>query len=139
MQPDRELAADLLQESFVKIWREADKYRSEFGENWAWAWMNRVARNTALDSIRRNKRRPEVELLAPFMASLEATNEVSEHRADLERCLRAIVPARREAILLSYIHGFTNVELAARLDTPLGTLKSWLRRGLQELRLCLQN
>lgn len=101
LQLDRELAADLLQESFVKIWREADKYRSVHGE--VWAWMSRVARNAASIIFATARGAPKVELPDSVLFSLEASQGAQEHSGDLQCCLREILPARRGAIVLSYV------------------------------------
>lgn len=139
MIPDPELAADTLQESYTKIWHQAELYRSDLGETWAWSWMCQLTRNTAIDRIRQAGRRQET----PFEESLleHTVNQDSflDERRDLNSCLQTIKPEPRQAIMLTYVYGFSNAELAEKLNAPLGTLKSWIRRGLKELQQCLQS
>ena len=139
MIPDRELAADTLQESYTKIWRQADRYRSDLGQDWAWAWMCQITRNTAIDRIRLHGRSAETPLDENLLAQSIDESSLLGERRDLSRCLQAINPAPRQAIMLSYVYGFSHTELADKLSTPIGTLKSWIRRGLKELQQCLQN
>ncbi|MEH6576333.1 MAG: sigma-70 family RNA polymerase sigma factor [Amphritea sp.] len=139
MTPDRELAADALQESYTKIWRQAERYRSDLGEDWAWAWMCQLTRNTAIDRIRQTGRRRESPLEDSLLDHALDESDHWDERRDLNRCLQSIKPEPRQAIMLTYVYGFSNAELAEKLNTPLGTLKSWIRRGLKELQQCLQN
>lgn len=134
--PDRELAADALQESYTKIWRHADSYRSDLGG--AWAWLCQLTRNTAIDWIRRSERRPESSD-DPLIGQLIGDDSgLWQQHHDLSRCLRKIREEPRTAIVSAYLYGLTHAELAERLQTPLGTLKSWIRRGLKELHQCLE-
>ncbi|RDE24967.1 RNA polymerase subunit sigma-70 [Motiliproteus coralliicola] len=133
---DRELAADTLQESYAKIWNNADAYRSDLGGGWA--WICQLSRNNAIDRVRQIQRQPEQldDSLIDQLAGDESGLWQQHH--DLSRCLQKIREEPRVAILSSYIHGLTHAELSARLQVPLGTLKSWIRRGLKELHQCLE-
>ncbi|MEH6822495.1 MAG: sigma-70 family RNA polymerase sigma factor [Motiliproteus sp.] len=134
--PDRELAADALQESYTKIWRNASGYRSDLGGGWA--WICQLTRNSAIDRVRQAQRRPEspedplLDLLVGDDSGLWQQNH------DLSRCLNKIREEPRAAIVSAYLYGLTHSELSERLQTPLGTLKSWIRRGLKELNQCLE-
>ena len=139
MIPDQELAADTLQESYTKIWHQAERYRSDLGKDWAWAWMCQITRNTAIDRIRHSGRRQEFPLEESLLTQSIDENDLLGDRRDLNRCLHKIRPEPRQAIMLSYVYGFSHAELAVKLSTPIGTLKSWIRRGLKELQQCLQN
>ncbi|WP_432470721.1 RNA polymerase sigma factor [Amphritea sp. HPY] len=139
MIPDPELAADALQESYTKIWRQADRYRSDLGEDWAWSWMCQLTRNTAIDRIRQTVRRQETQFEEGLLEHTVDQDSFLDERRDLNRCLQSIKQEPRQAIMLTYVYGFSNAELAEKLNTPLGTLKSWIRRGLKELQQCLQS
>lgn len=135
---DREIAADVLQEAFLKVWQSADKYRSGLGG--AWAWICQLTRNCALDRVRQSQRSPLSQGVDDEVLS-ELVGDESEYWAgekDLSRCLQKIREEPRKAIVLAYIHGLSHSELVVQLDTPLGTLKSWIRRGLKELNVCLE-
>ena len=96
-------------------------------------------RNTTLDHIRRTNRRPEVPLEDYDVTTINDENiRISEQR-DLNYCLNQLRQEPRQVIVLAYLHGFSHSELAEKLNKPVGTLKSWIRRGLKELELCLKN
>jgi len=136
---DKDIAADILQESFNKIWHQAPSYRSDLGENWAWAWMCQITRNTALDHIRKVNRRPESPLEETDINQITDEGMAIAEQRDLNYCLNQLKQEPRRVIVLAYVHGFSHSELADKLSTPIGTLKSWIRRGLKELELCLKN
>lgn len=132
----RDLAEDLLQESFVTIWRKADQFNAELGS--ALAWMRVVARNKALDRLRATNRAPQtVEYDQEFLEAAEAPVAVTD-KVSMQRCLKALPENHRKAVVLTYLYGLTNTELAKRLAIPLGTAKSWVRRGLESLRSCME-
>ena len=137
----RDAADEVLQEAYVLIWRKASLYRPEKGR--PMAWMAAIVRNCAIDRLRSEARQPR---------SMETWDEVAEAKADpsvtqmplpdqidhgLRKCLGQLQEKPRHAILLAYYHGMTHEELSERLDAPLGTVKSWVRRGLLQLRDCL--
>ena len=139
MVADKDTAADILQESYSKIWHQADSYFRHSDENWAWAWICQLTRHTALDHIRRVGRRAEIQLEEINLTKFnDETQQLSEQR-DLNYCLAKLNPEPRKVIVLAYVHGFSHSELAGKLQTPIGTLKSWIRRGLKELALCLKS
>jgi RNA polymerase sigma-70 factor (ECF subfamily) len=114
------------------------------------AWLSTIARYRALDLIR--ARRPEItEAMAagdddgPSLLEVESgaprpedQAAESQELAALQACLEGLSAEQRRAVLLSYYEGYTHSELAAKLATPIGTIKSWVRRGLQQLRGCLE-
>lgn len=136
----RDAAEDVLQETFLAIWDKAGQYTPERGA--PMAWMTMIARHRAIDRLRREARRPEDDIDASetALAVVAGQGDVSLAPAgsDLRRCLAALDAGPREAILLAFEEGWTHEELAARLDRPVGTVKSWIRRGLQRLKECLE-
>jgi RNA polymerase sigma-70 factor (ECF subfamily) len=137
----RDWAEDVLQESFTTIWQRAGDFRPELGSSRA--WMTVILRNRALDRLRRV--RPVAEITAEMLeqipddaaSPLEATMRGSEARR-LHGCLDRLDATQRRAILAAYFDGFTHEELAQRLAAPIGTVKSWIRRGLMRLKGCLE-
>ena len=139
---DREQASEVLQEVYLRIWQHAADYRPDKGS--PMTWMIAVARNRALD--RRRGRRPEL--------PLDAIDEIEDPGADrpnpldgvvfgsqaraLGHCLGELEKRQRDCVLLAYTLGYTHAELAERLDCPLGTVKSMIRRGLLRLKECLE-
>ncbi|WP_111493227.1 MULTISPECIES: RNA polymerase sigma factor [Marinobacter] len=136
-----ELAEEALQDAFVRIWHHASEYHSERGT--PLNWMLTIARYRTLDLIRARKVRQtagddRLEQVAddsanPLDASLQA-----DGAAALQGCLEELSEDQRDSILLSYYRGFTHEELATALSTPIGTVKSWIRRGLLALKRCLE-
>ena len=139
---DRQLAEDVLQEGFIKIWDKADTYTP--GKGKAMTWMATVVRNKALDKLRSLKTKAaetEVQYEGLEFASVdlepESLETLSQDMQGLMECLKSLKPAQRECILLSYYYGHTHQELSDKLGKPLGTIKAWIRRGLEDLRPCL--
>lgn len=137
----QDLAEEAVQDAFIKIWQNAGTFRPELAS--ARTWMAAIVRNRALDLLRAAA--PEQRLgedqsfdewAAPDLGPLEQAAASSESRA-LMRCLGHLQPLQRQAIALSYFHGLAHEELAKRLTQPLGTIKTWIRRGLMQLKSCL--
>jgi RNA polymerase sigma-70 factor (ECF subfamily) len=136
---NRAKAADLTQEVFLLVWRHAGIYRPT-GE--PQAWLLRLTRNRAIDELRRERRRPQgnltltEEVLHTIPAPSVVADTVEHH--EIYKAMAALPEAQREALLLAFFHGFTHQEIAARLQTPLGTVKARIRRALQTLQQRLQ-
>ncbi|MBI4639602.1 MAG: sigma-70 family RNA polymerase sigma factor [Candidatus Tectomicrobia bacterium] len=135
-------AEEALQEGFLNIWRYASEYRSDKGT--AMTWMASIVRHQALDLLRRTRREtstseePARELQSdPGPGLLEQLLQTSEARA-LRSCLEQLEAQQRQSIMLAYFHGYTHQELAHQMNAPLGTVKTWIRRGLERLRRCLE-
>ncbi len=130
-------AADVLQETYLKVWRNSDQFRADLGS--AWGWLCQVARNAALDRIRKNSRQRELDTsdFDDLLNALEAVQPDLVDEADLSRCLQQIRQEMKKPLLLSYVYGMSHAELVQHLNAPLGTLKAWIRRGLMELRACM--
>jgi RNA polymerase sigma-70 factor (ECF subfamily) len=137
---DRSESEDVLQDVYITVWRRAGAFDPARGG--AIAWLSAVARNRAIDRLR--ARRPtdgatQVETLelpdnAPSpLLSLQMADE----EARLYACLDALEGPARQVIRTAFIEGVTYEALAHRMSTPLGTVKSWVRRGLLKLRACL--
>lgn len=145
----RELAEEALQDCFVRIWQKAHTYAPDRGA--PLAWLMSVARYRALDLLRRQ--RPEVSLENDEGVTLEVADDINDSGPQapleasmtrqsldaLDRCLETLQQAQRQSVLLAYYEGYTHEELAEKLGKPLGTIKSWVRRGLQRLRECLES
>lgn len=137
---DRQAAEDVLQEVYVQIWRQSERFDATLGAGLA--WMTVLARRRAIDHIRRLGRSDrvatETELeLFERLPALSADPELSSELRALLVCLERIDPRHREAVLLAYYEGWSREELARRFDCPVGTIKTWLRRGLVTLRHCM--
>lgn len=137
----RDLAEDVLQEAYVKIWHAAGTYRPERGT--VTTWLNTIVRRSAIDRLRRQRGdrvivpEPEWELLEDEgPGPLERMLEDMDARR-LARCLEHLDERQRESLRLAFFQGLTHRELADKLAAPLGTVKAWVRRGLDKLKGCL--
>lgn len=141
----REWAEDALQETFLQVWKSAADYRASLSP--PMAWLGLMVRSRALDQLRRHK-----------AERVQLTDELDEHLADtladdgpgpmdtsmasqqawaLHQCLTRLDHKQREVVSLAYLRDLSHGELAQQLKLPLGTVKSWIRRGLDQLRACL--
>jgi len=133
-------AEEVLQECYVSVWRHAPEYRASRAA--PMTWMTSIVRNRCLDWLRRPNPEPladdtleKIEDLNPGpLAELERARD----SAALARCLRGLDAKQRQAIALAFFDGLSHAELAAHLREPLGTVKTWVRRGLARLRSCLE-
>ncbi|MES9940849.1 MAG: sigma-70 family RNA polymerase sigma factor [Candidatus Thiodiazotropha sp. 6PLUC2] len=138
-----DLAQDCLQDAYVKIWNNAASYRAYMAA--PLTWMSTIARNQALDLLRKRKREvmdrddksvPEQVDGAPLPPDSLSRSDDGRR---LEECLGELKDQQRQVLVLAYFKGLTHDELASHTDTPLGTVKTWIRRGLNQLRRCLEN
>lgn len=135
-----DLAADALQDAFVQVWQNAASFSPERGSGTA--WLTGIVRFRALDAVRKLGR----EVLSddpalgdiPDEPDLAAELDLKLVQGALKRCLGALDERQRHCILLAFVHGLSHAEIAARLPAPLGSVKSWVRRGLLALRSCLE-
>jgi RNA polymerase sigma-70 factor (ECF subfamily) len=137
---ERAEAEEALQEAFVKIWRNAGQYSQ--ARAGAIAWMAAIARNQSIDRLRARRRGAEDIDVAAEVADGRPTPEAeavaAADRRLLHDCLDALEPGHAAAIRDAYFGGYTYEALARRGGVPLGTMKSWIRRGLAKLRECLE-
>lgn len=142
---NRDWAEDVLQEAFMTIWRSAQSYRAALSP--PMAWMGMVLRSRALDFLRRRnaERSHMTQSLDDEMADTRADDapgpadmaSASEQARALHRCLAKLDSRQREVVSLAYLRDLSHSELAQQLKLPLGTVKTWIRRGLDQLRLCM--
>lgn len=138
---DRDESEDVLQEVYLTVWRRADRF--DAGRASVMTWISTIARNRAIDRLRARgplARAEDIDglELADDAASAEALVAAGQSQDALARCLGELEPRTASVIRTAFLEGVTYEALAARLDTPLGTVKSWIRRGLLKLRGCLE-
>lgn len=139
---DQELAGEVLQQGYLKIWTHAGDFRPD--KAGPLTWMGAIVRNQAIDMIRRNAHRPrttepveDLHWLADEAAGPQEIADQARQNEGLHQCLDQLEANQRRALRLAYFNGMTHEELAQYLDKPLGTVKSWVRRGLLRLKKCL--
>ncbi len=132
-------AEDVVQEAYLSIWARAAEYRPGLGA--PLTWMTSIARYRALDALRRRSHREDAQSPLDEEAHADPFGGDAESRTDdalmLDACLGQLADEQRSCIVLSYCEGYTHQELAQKFDRPEGTVKSWIRRGVQMLKGCL--
>jgi len=126
---NRELAEDLLQESFVKIWQHIGTYDATKGKFYTWAY--RIAKNLTLNSLRKKNQLIQTEDLSVYTEKEEAPQL---NTAALSGAISKLEPHHQEAITLVYFKGYTHREANLQMGVPLGTFKSYVKQALQALR-----
>lgn len=139
--PERAEAEDVLQEVYATVWRKAGQFDAERAS--ASVWLAMIARNKAIDRLRSlpSLRRAPLELMdevADAAPTPSAQAESADERERLRQCLDELDARRRGLIRTAFFDGSTYEELAERTGSPLGSVKSWIRRGLIQLRACLE-
>jgi len=143
---DRALAEDVLHDAFVKVWSHAHTFDPARGA--ARGWLFSLVRHQALNLVRDRLRLvlPDEEMAQAIedeaaLAAMAGAAPAGETRVMLGRlaiCLDQLDPPKRDSILYAYVDGCSHSEIAARLGAPLGSVKAWVRRGLQALKECMQ-
>lgn len=136
---DRATAEDAMQDAYVKIWRNADRYQVT-GHS-PMTWLITIARNTAIDVYRARRSDTDIDrvhdrLTAPGTGPEEAAVNASEARR-IATCFAELDQDRADAVRGAYLDGQTYKDLSDRFGVPLNTMRTWLRRGLASLRECL--
>lgn len=139
----RDWAEDVLQESFVSIWNHAAGYNST--KSAPMTWMTAIVRNRALDWLRRPREVEIDEAHEDLMASIPDESPGPEEllRKSLEagalaECMKTLTEEQQRGITLAFFYGLSHGELAQQMRKPLGTVKTWIRRGLDRLKGCLE-
>lgn len=138
---DRDESEDVLQEVYLTVWRRADRYQP--GRASVMTWISTIARNRAIDRLRARgplaQAQPVEGLeIADEAAGADARLVAAQSQSALTRCLGELDARTAGVIRTAFFEGVTYEALAQRLDTPLGTVKSWIRRGLLKLKGCLE-
>ncbi|HEX7442228.1 MAG TPA: sigma-70 family RNA polymerase sigma factor [Caldimonas sp.] len=151
---DRAQAEDILQEVYVNVWRAAKSF--DAAQSQPLTWLTSIARNRAIDSLRRGQTRPQIQTFGASESAtdaeddsvydtvadaapgpLELLSQASEARA-LADCLERLDALQRQSVALAFYHGLSHAEVAEQMRQPLGTVKSWVRRSLIVLKSCLE-
>lgn len=141
----RELAEEVLQESFISVWNNASSYRDSLAA--PMTWMTTIVRNKAFDLLRKTNTSTELDADTFDPQVLEAMEsgdptpiealDMTQDAKALTRCLGRLEALHRQAIALAFFHDLSHSEVAEQMKLPMGTVKTWIRRGLDRLRLCL--
>ena len=150
---DRAQAEDILQEVYVNVWRAAQSF--DAAQSQPLTWLTSIARNRAIDSLRRGQTQPKLQTLGAAASGTDAEDEdVYDTVADdapgplellsraadarsLAACMDKLAATQRQSLALAFFQGLSHAEVATRMRQPLGTVKSWVRRSLATLKSCL--
>jgi RNA polymerase sigma-70 factor (ECF subfamily) len=152
IQRDRALAEDILQEVFVNVWRAAQSF--DAAQSQPLTWLTSVARNRAIDSLRRAQAQPQLKtnvlttnddeetdvydtVADDAPGPLDLLSRASDARA-LDQCMQGLSAQQRQSVALAFFDGLSHAEVADLMRQPLGTVKSWVRRALMTLKTCLE-
>lgn len=137
----RDLAEEILQDAYLTVWRKAEQYSPDRGT--PLAWMTTIVRHRAIDALRRQAKAPgdcanqdasqDPELVPDPRAQLQHHNGFRDIRA----CIESLPANHQKALLYAFYYGMTHEEMSRHFDAPLGTVKSWVRRGLGQLKVAL--
>jgi RNA polymerase sigma-70 factor (ECF subfamily) len=137
----RPVAEEALQDVFVSIWERAGQYSVARGR--PLAWMLSIARYRAIDLLRHERHAPELmpnpSDRAEGDGGLDSDQLDQPDSARFERCFSLLAPLQRECLELAFVGGNTHRDIARLTGNHLGSVKSWIRRGLESLRTCLQS
>jgi len=137
----QDLAEEVLQESFVRIWYNASRYEAHLSA--PLTWMINITRNLAIDQLRKHREQPlsdgQQEAMADESPSAHELLDSEREASALNRCLESLDGMQRQSITVAYFQGLSCSELAEHLAAPLGSVKSWIRRGMERLRRCLES
>jgi RNA polymerase sigma-70 factor (ECF subfamily) len=139
----RALAEEALQDVFISIWQQAGQFTAARGR--PMAWMMSIARYRAIDLLRRERRAPTLVAELPERSSIDAESEPQGETAAwlptselMEPCLALLSDMQARCLELAFIDGSSHEDIARLMGSPLGTVKSWIRRALRSLRQCLE-
>ncbi|MGX5174978.1 RNA polymerase sigma factor [Aliikangiella sp. IMCC44653] len=134
----KDLAEEVIQETFVKIWHNADNYHANRGS--VMTWLVSMVRNRCIDELRHNKVNQKHQARLPLPTDINPNMESQSTLSDnvkLKHCVEQLDSGQRQSIQLAYFYGLTQQEITKHIEAPLGTIKSWIKRGLQSLKSCL--
>ncbi|MGE0769395.1 MAG: sigma-70 family RNA polymerase sigma factor [Hyphomicrobiaceae bacterium] len=136
----RELAEEVVHDAFILIWQRAGTFNASLGS--ARGWIYAIVRNRALNVIRDGRREElaDVDILTRALDTRAVITDAVDqlaHVSRLRECLGRLDASKRESLLLSYVTGYSHGEIAGHLGVPLGTVKSWVKRGLAALKDCM--
>ncbi len=131
-------AEEAMQDTFIKVWHGASDYTSQRGS--VMSWLISMVRYRSIDMLRnKGNQTVNVDDLPELrsLANLDQDVANSEYAKQLENCMQELQPDSRQSIQLAFLYGLSHKEVSDHLSTALGTVKSWIRRGLDSLKRCL--
>lgn len=139
---DRGEAEEVLQETYATVWRRASSFDASKAS--AITWLVTLSRNKAIDRLRQHREElmddpSRLDEIVDEQATPAADAQTSQEYRQLQHCLDELEPQQQSSVREAFFSGATYNELATRCKVPLGTMKSWIRRSLMQLRTCLDS
>jgi RNA polymerase sigma-70 factor, ECF subfamily len=136
----QDLAEEVIQEAYVRIWNSAGQFNP--GQSSPITWMASIARNRAIDVVRKRgeasiEEEPAAMEVAADSPDPLARREMGEELKRLLECIGRLEPDRQKLVLLAYYNGWSREQLAEKFEAPVNTVKTWLRRSVMDIRECL--
>lgn len=131
----KELAEEVIQDAFVKIWYNASQYHHERGA--PLAWMTSIVRYRAIDLLRSQRITWDIDEIDESALGQTEDYDQLAVQSDIGDCLDELQEKQKKSVLMAFYEGYTHQELAKRMSVPLGTMKSWIRRSLDKIKSCL--
>ncbi len=140
----QDMAEEILQEVFLTLWHVSDQYNTERGS--VRTWLSTITRNRCIDRIRRLPAEQVLLLNEETMISEMASDHddplahamQADHQALLSMCMQGLDDQQRQCVSLAFFDGMTHQQVASHLTVPLGSAKTWIRRGLEFLKKCME-
>lgn len=136
------LSEEALQDGFVKIWHNAHRFDAQKAQ--AITWMGTIVRNQSIDLMRKNVKHDEAGFYEQSIDDVAGDTETPEQLAmkagDLQavnHCMGTLVEAHKELILMAYLEGYSHQQIAEAKSMPVGSVKTWIHRGVKALKQCL--
>jgi RNA polymerase sigma-70 factor, ECF subfamily len=149
----RQWAEDVLQDAFISVWKNASGYNPQMSQ--PMTWLIAIVRNRALDALRAQGRRLDSVSTTVYDdqdAENPVVTDIADHEADpltllssacdtqqIRGCMDSLDARVRQSLALAYYNGMSNSEVAAHLSSPLGSVKTWIRKGLMQLKACVES
>ncbi len=133
----KDMAEEVLQEAFVKVWHNADNYHSHKGS--VLTWLISIVRHRCLDELRHQQVHRKHQSKLPLPTDISDNQQQKPDADKLYRCMALLQGSQRHSIQLAYFYGLTQQEIVSHLQAPLGSIKSWIKRGLESLKRCLKS
>ncbi len=133
----KDMAEEIIQETYIKLWHNAASYHTERGS--VLTWLVSMVRNRCIDELRHQKVHRDNSDKLPLPTDISPSNSQANGDNKLNQCFDTLQNTQRQSIQLAYFYGLTHQEITHHLEAPLGSIKTWIRRGLEALKRCIQS
>lgn len=133
----KDMAEEIIQDTYIKLWHNAASYHTDRGS--VLTWLVSMVRNRCIDELRHQKVHRDNTEKIPLPTDISPKNPKENDHNKLNQCFDTLQNTQRQSIQLAYFYGLTHQEITRHLEAPLGSIKTWIRRGLEALKRCIQS